>query len=135
MKNLFLFISITVFALSVFSQKITISEFDSQNWINVYEDTELVISYKYEDGTRENGKGRKYIIFKINNITNAEIIINPIIVTEYNNLQQSFTNNAEFRIAPNSELTGSSKGDNNIRIPFCKYKDSEYNIKLIKIDF
>jgi len=135
MQKFILLFSFVLIGFISFSQKITITDFSPQQWTNVYEDDNMQFFYKYADSSSDVEKGRKFILFKVKNKTNSELVLNINAVMEYNNMEQSFSNNKTFKINANSFLEGKTTGDANIRLPYEKFRDSEKTLKSLKLDF
>jgi len=135
MQKLFISISLVLISFFGFSQKITITDSSSQQWTNVYEDSNIKFFYKYADNSDEVEKGRKFILFKVKNKTNSEYQLHINATIEYNNMNQSFSNNKTFKIAANSVIEGKTTGDANIRLPYEKFRDPDKTLKSVKLDF
>jgi len=135
MRKLFFLSSFILISFFSFSQKITITDFSSQQWASVYEDANMQFFYKYADNSSAIENGRKFILFKIKNKTNSTLELNVNVVSEYNNVNQSFAHEKHIKIDANSELVGKSTGDGNIRLPYEKFKETDKTLKNVKIDF
>jgi len=135
MQKLFFLLSFVLISFFGFSQKITITDFSPQQWTNVYEDENMQLFYKYADNSSAVENGRKFILFKIKNKTSSTLELNVNVVSEYNNVNQSFAHEKHIKIDANSELEGKTTGDGNIRLPYEKFKESDKTLKIVKIDF
>ncbi len=135
MQKLFISLSLLFVTLTGFSQKITITDFSSQQWTNVYEDESMQIFYKYADNSAVSENGRSFILFKIKNKTSNTLTINASVISEYNNVNQSFSNEKTIKIEANGTLEGKTTGDGNIRLPYEKFKEHDKTLKSVKIDF
>jgi len=135
MRKLLLFFSLVLISTSIFSQKITITDFTPVQWTSVYEDSNMQFFYKYADNSSAVENGRKFVLFKIENKTSTELVLNISVVMEYNNIDQSFSNSKTFKIEPNGTLEGRTTGDANIRLPYEKFREADKTLKSVKLDF
>ena len=135
MQKLLLFFSLVLISTSIFSQKITITDFTPVHWTSVYEDSNMQFFYKYADNSSAVENGRKYVLFKVKNKNNAELVLNINVIMEYNNVNQSFSNSKTFKIEPNGTLEGKTTGDANIRLPYEKFREVDKTLKSVKLDF
>ena len=135
MQRTLYLISLVLISFFGFSQKITITDFSPQQWTSVYEDENMQFFYKYEDNSSVKENGRKFILFKIKNKTNSVLNLNVNVISEFNNVDQSFSHDRHIKIEPNEVLEGKSTGDGNIRLPYEKFKEIDKNLKNVKIDF